>query len=152
MQKESTKSGMGCFFSTNFLVLTAHPQQRDSNTGSQISLPGSPDSLTRQKGIWTGSLQTAASASVCISQAHRERTAPSGTAPSGTAAGFQAFMNTVKTRSEAKRTSKKKQQGSPKQNKTTHTQGSPPTREGKSSSTTSLYANRNSKRKRIRRS
>ena len=113
MQKESTKSGMGCFFSTNFLVLTAHPQQRDSNTGSQISLPGSPDSLTRQKGIWTGSLQTAASASVCISQAHRERTAPSGTA-----AGFQAFMNTVKTRSEAKRTSKKKQQGSPKQNKT----------------------------------
>ena len=73
MQKESTKSGMGCFFSTNFLVLTAHPQQRNSNTGSKISLPGSPDSLTRQKGIWTGSLETAASTSVCISQAHRER-------------------------------------------------------------------------------
>lgn len=40
----------GVFLLHELLVLTAHPQQRDSNTGSQISLPGSPDSPKRQKG------------------------------------------------------------------------------------------------------
>lgn len=144
MQKESTKSGMGCFFSTNFLVLYAHPQQRDSNTGSKISLPGSPDSLTRQKGIRTGSLETAASTSVCISQAHRERNCSAWYS-----CRIPGIHEYCKNQIWVQKNQQEKTARSPKKQ---NTQGSPPTREGKSSSTTSLYANRNSKRKRIRRS
>ena len=109
MQKENTKSGMGCFF-MNFLVLTTHPQQRESNTGSQISLPGSPTPAQKAKRAMSREPADSCLSFSCISQAHRERNC--STRYSCRIPGIHKYC---KTRSKSKRTSKRKEQGSPPQ-------------------------------------